>query len=249
MPDRDTTAQAQVEQVPVPQGETPQSPNSQGKSLQTDSGREKGRKRRTGRQTRERIIEVAENLIAQYGPDGFQLQNVTEILGITPPAIYNHFKDRDDLVAHIAEKGSRELTEGLQRHPGEDLITNLAENAKGYIQYLVEHPAHARIILWEMARRGVVDWQGLQANNVEVREKLRTVFEKAAKKGIIRPIKVEYYLQLIYIGGAAAAVYTDYASDAAVDGVAPPIREVPAEEVGRLKNEIERLVIRMLAPE
>ncbi|MCP4907850.1 MAG: TetR/AcrR family transcriptional regulator [bacterium] len=68
-------------------------------------GKETPKRSRRGEETRERIIEAAKSLIARHGPDGFQLQNVTAIPRITPPAIYNHFKDRDDLVTQIAEKG------------------------------------------------------------------------------------------------------------------------------------------------
>ena len=55
--------------------------------------------------------------------------------------------------------------------------------------------------------------------------------------------------EALIVGGAAAAVYTDYTSDAAVDDVPPPLPETSPDEVERLKNEMERLVVRMLTPD
>ena len=157
------------------------------------------RRTRRGKVTREKIIAVAEELIARHGPDGFQLQQATEILGITPPAIYNHFKDREDLVAHIADKGGRELEERMRRQSGEDILTSLRRNARDYVAFLAEHPAHARIILWEMARRGTTGWRGLAESNLAIRDRMRAAFENAEARGEIRPVPMELYLSLIHI--------------------------------------------------
>jgi AcrR family transcriptional regulator len=211
------------------------------------------KKSRRGQVTRDKIIEVAKTLIALHGPDGFQLQTVTEILGITPPAIYNHFKHREDLVAHIAEAGGRQLAEHMRRQPGEDVLTSLRRNARRYVEFLAENPAHARIILWDMARRGTAGWRGLAATNIEVREHMREALRAAAAEGVIRPIRVEAYLQVLYIGSAAAVVWTDYHdSDAEQDAEgfveSLPFPKRSDAEVEQLKDEAEDLVVRLLSP-
>lgn len=208
-----------------------------------------------GRATRERIIEIAEELIARHGPDGFQLQNVTERLGITPPAMYNHFRDRDDLVAHIAEKGSRELATRMRREEGVDTLESLRRNARRYVAFLVEHPAHARIILWDMARRGTTGWDGLVRTNIETSKRLASAFAIAAEKGEIRPVRVEAYLQFLFIGAAAGSVWTEYPTPPAENGASttaadaePPLPEHTPEEIEQLQNEAEDLVVRLLSP-
>ena len=209
------------------------------------------KKPRRGKVTRDKIIEVAENLIAQQGPDGFQLQNVTEQLGITPPAIYNHFKDREDLVAHIAEKGGKMLAAVMRRNSGDDILTSLRRNARRYVDFLVDNPAHARIILWDLARRGTSGWRGLAASNMEMRERMRSAFEAAAERGEIRPISIETYLQYLYIGTAAGAIWTDHDYPGpGNDGQPPaPLRKPTPDEVDFLKNQAEDLAVRLLSPD
>jgi AcrR family transcriptional regulator len=217
------------------------------------------RKSKRGKATRDRIIDVAEVLIARHGPDGFQLQQVTEHLGITPPAIYNHFKDRDDLVTHIAEKGARMLADLMRRQSGEDILDSLRRNARSYVGFLAENPAHARIILWDLARRGTTGWPGLASSNIEIRERMRQAFETATKEGAIRPIRIETYLQFLYIGSAAASVWTDYHYDYGDAETSanpefltqigsPPLVKKTDAEIEQLKDEAEDLVVRLLSP-
>ncbi len=212
------------------------------------------KKSRRGQMTRDKIIEVAETLIARHGPDGFQLQNVTEILGITPPAIYNHFKDREDLVAQIAEKGGRMLADRMRRQSGEDVLTSLRRNARSYVEFLADNPAHARIILWDMAGRGTSGWRGLAISNVETRDRMREAFEIAGEQGVIRPIRIEAYLQFLYIGSAAAVVWTDYDDPQGDSDKNAPVETRPglhrtASAIEQLKDEAEDLVKRLLTPD
>lgn len=208
-------------------------------------------KSRRGKVTRDKIIEVAEGLIAQRGPDGFQLQQVTELLGITPPAIYNHFKDREDLVAHIAEKGGRMLAQVMRRQEGDDILTSLRRNARRYVGFLADNPAHARVILWDLARRGTSGWRGLASSNIELRERMRAAFEAAAERGEIRPVSIESYLQFLYIGAAAGTIWTDHDYPGPDDEDQPPapLRKLTPEEVLLLQDQSEELVIRLLAPQ
>jgi AcrR family transcriptional regulator len=215
-------------------------------------------KARRGKVTRDKIIEIAESLIARHGPDGFQLQNVTELLGITPPAIYNHFKDRDDLVAQVAQKGGRLLEEKMRRQPDEDILSSLRRNAREYVAFLAKNPAHARIILWDMARQGTSGWRGLAASNIQIRTRMHAAFETAAETGEIRPLRVETYLQFLYIGAAAAITWTEYNPDGGTkvasshdEGSAQPAGlPAPTEgELAQLQDEVENLVIRLLAPD
>jgi AcrR family transcriptional regulator len=215
--------------------------------MPTDETRKKSRR---GKVTRDRIIETAEILIARNGPDGFQLQNVTELLGITPPAIYNHFKDREDLVSQIAEKGARLLAETMRRDSGEDIVTSLRRNARRYVAFLAENPAHARIILWDMARRGTTGWHGLARSNLETRDRMRSAFDIASEQGTIRKIRMESYLAFLYIGSAAVTVWSDYEEEH--DGEASPPAQMPqmtADEINQLQDEAEDLVVWMLSPE
>ncbi|MCR9096192.1 MAG: TetR/AcrR family transcriptional regulator [bacterium] len=219
-------------------------------------GSESPRKTRRGKVTLEKILDVTEALIAELGPDRFQLQQVTEALGITPPAIYNHVRDRDDLIAQVAARGGQRMAERIRREPGETTLDALRRNAREYVGFLAEHPAHARMILWETARRGTSDWSELAPSNVEISARTRTTFEEAISRGEIKPIALSTYMQALYVGYAAAVVWRTFPFDRKDDrkddrndaGVAASSSSLDAEEIIRMQEEADELVLRLLAP-
>lgn len=49
--------------------------------------------------TRTRIIFAAMKAVRQYGLEGVRIQNVSELAGISPGALYRHFESKDQLLA------------------------------------------------------------------------------------------------------------------------------------------------------
>lgn len=54
---------------------------------------------------REALIEAALTLIREKGPAGFTIAEAARAAGVSPAAPYRHFRDRDALMADIAERG------------------------------------------------------------------------------------------------------------------------------------------------
>ncbi|MGC4051803.1 MAG: helix-turn-helix domain-containing protein [Paludibaculum sp.] len=57
-------------------------------------------------------------LIREGGPAGFTLREVARRAGVSHAAPYRHFRDKDDLLAAIAEDGFRRLAVEIQRAAG-----------------------------------------------------------------------------------------------------------------------------------
>lgn len=53
----------------------------------------------------EALVQAALDLIAKVGPAGFSFAEVTRAVGVSPAAPYRHFRDRDALMADIAQRG------------------------------------------------------------------------------------------------------------------------------------------------
>jgi len=53
----------------------------------------------------EALVQAALDLIAEVGPAGFSFAEVTRAVGVSPAAPYRHFRDRDALMAEIAQRG------------------------------------------------------------------------------------------------------------------------------------------------
>lgn len=87
--------------------------------------------------------------VAEDGPDGFSLRGVAARAGVTPPAVYRHFKDKDELLAAIAAEANERLTATVQ-----DSLADASGNALArfrhvgiaYVQFAVAHPEHFRAL-------------------------------------------------------------------------------------------------------
>ncbi len=61
--------------------------------------------------TRERILAAAEKLFARRGFAGTSIRDITDAVGIKPPALYNHFPNKEDLYAEVLAESLRPLIE------------------------------------------------------------------------------------------------------------------------------------------
>ena len=64
---------------------------------------------------KEALIEAAQRFIAERGLGGFTLADAAKLVGVTPAALYRHFRGRDALVAEVAFRGFTQLAERLGR--------------------------------------------------------------------------------------------------------------------------------------
>jgi AcrR family transcriptional regulator len=62
---------------------------------------------------KEALIQAALDLIAQKGPGGFTFAEAARAAGVSPAAPYRHFRDRDDLMVDVAQRGFEQFTQVL----------------------------------------------------------------------------------------------------------------------------------------
>lgn len=62
---------------------------------------------------KEALIEAAQRFIAERGLGGFTLADAAKLVGVTPAALYRHFRGREALVAEVAFRGFDELAQRL----------------------------------------------------------------------------------------------------------------------------------------
>jgi len=62
---------------------------------------------------REALIAAARQLVAERGPLGFTIAEAARSVGVSAAAPYRHFKDRDALLAEVAERGFAEFERRL----------------------------------------------------------------------------------------------------------------------------------------
>jgi AcrR family transcriptional regulator len=64
---------------------------------------------------KEALVEAARRFIAERGLTGFTLVDAARLVGVTPAALYRHFRGREALVAEVAYRGFSQLAERLAR--------------------------------------------------------------------------------------------------------------------------------------
>ena len=64
---------------------------------------------------KEALMRAALELIAQKGPSGFTFAEAARWAGVSPAAPYRHFRDRDALMADVAQRGFESFAAALAR--------------------------------------------------------------------------------------------------------------------------------------
>ena len=100
-------------------------------------------------ETEAAILEAARDLLAQGGLDALSMRAVAARVGTTPTAIYHYFRNKDELVDRVVERGFRESETHLWRAI-EPLpvgsIDRLAALGESYIRFAFAHQEYFKII-------------------------------------------------------------------------------------------------------
>ena len=109
---------------------------------------------RTKTPTRERILDEVERLIAYKGVYGFKLRDVAEPLDVRVPAIYKHYKSRDDVLVEVSRRFIALLAEQFQQSPGLGAVAALRAALDRFVEFKMLHPAYVRLALADFATPG-----------------------------------------------------------------------------------------------
>ena len=93
---------------------------------------------------KEALLQAALDLIAQKGPAGFTFAEAARSAGVSPAAPYRHFRDRDELLASIAQRGFEQFEARLNAAWDDgrpDTVTAFERLGKAYLAFAREDPA------------------------------------------------------------------------------------------------------------
>ena len=94
---------------------------------------------------REALIATALELIAEKGPAGFTFAEAARAAGVSPAAPYRHFRDRDALLADVAQRGFEQLADDLEAawSKGEpDPFVAFESTGRAYLAFARREPAY-----------------------------------------------------------------------------------------------------------
>jgi AcrR family transcriptional regulator len=100
-----------------------------------------------GAETRARILDAARALFVEHGIEQTTVRAIAATLGITAPALYHHFPDKDALVRELVLTDMRRLGSVFARvMKVADPVERLVELGLAYVRFGLEHPQHYRLL-------------------------------------------------------------------------------------------------------
>ena len=106
-------------------------------------------KRGDGEKLYEQILDVADRLLLETGDEeAVSIRAVADAAGITPPSIYLHFKDKNELLFAVCEKHFARFDEMMEQagSTSDDPLESLILRGHAYVRFGLENPEHYRIM-------------------------------------------------------------------------------------------------------
>src|ERR1700730_3150313 len=119
-------------------------------SPSTDSPRRSRARRGQGELLHAEILEAAERLLVSTGDESaLSIRAIAEAVGVTPPSIYLHFADRNELVFAVVEDQFRHLDEVMQQAVEgiDDPLARITRRGRAYIDFGLANPEHYRLLM------------------------------------------------------------------------------------------------------
>lgn len=93
---------------------------------------------------KEALIEAARRFIAERGVGGFTLVDAARLVGVTPAALYRHFRGRDALLEEVAGRGFADLAERLAKAVGGrgTPLERFTRMGEAYLGFAEEEPGY-----------------------------------------------------------------------------------------------------------
>lgn len=125
---------------------------------------------------REACIAAGLELLAESGKDAISFREVARRCHVSPRAPYQHFADKTDFLAALAEKGFEEFGADLRRAKG-----GLAGLARAYLAFAARRPALMQLMFGS-------DFEDRASRNPALdRAALATFDELERQIGLVRP--------------------------------------------------------------
>lgn len=106
-------------------------------------------KRGDGERLRFEILDAVDTLLARgMKDDTVSIRAVAEMVGCTPPAIYLHFFDKQELLFEVCARRFAQLNAHIDRATAavEDPLAALDAGVRAYVDFGLSHPEHYRVL-------------------------------------------------------------------------------------------------------
>ncbi len=165
--------------------------------------------------------------------EGFQIKDVADRLGIQPPSLFAHFDGRDDIVEAVIMHVLEDLDDLLPRAPDQDPVAALRQWIAGFVRYLAEHPAAARLILRDVGRLGSPGFDDRESTLTmgdAMEGRFAKLLRQGRRAGAFRKVRTEACLAQL-VGAATVNMLWHTSEDGSPRGVSVKTLEREATEL------------------
>ncbi|MBU1701345.1 MAG: TetR/AcrR family transcriptional regulator [Candidatus Eisenbacteria bacterium] len=111
-------------------------------------------RRKASEETRESFIIAALNLCREGGPEAVSARRLGRLLGLSQMAVYRHFQDMEDLLAHAWDRTYQQLLDHIQAAIfGENPFKDLRAGLQAYVGFGVDNPGLYRLMFFHHFER------------------------------------------------------------------------------------------------
>jgi AcrR family transcriptional regulator len=147
-------------------------------------------RRGEGSKLREVILDAAERLLIEArDADAVSMRAVADAVGVTPPSIYLHFADKQELIRAVCERSFAAFDDVVERagNTTDDPVESLRRRARAYVQFGLDNPEQYRILFMGKAAGAAdpVDLSNMPGSLAFLH--LVEAVERALDAGLLRP--------------------------------------------------------------
>jgi AcrR family transcriptional regulator len=98
---------------------------------------------------REALIDGACQQIEQEGAIALNLSKLAQKIGVSQPAVYRHFPNKQAIAISVAQRGFEQLAAALQKSTQKvesDAFESIRAIAQAYVEFALNHPEIARLM-------------------------------------------------------------------------------------------------------
>jgi AcrR family transcriptional regulator len=162
---------------------------------------------------REALLEAAERIIEEEGPEAVTVREAARRAGVSPGAPFRHFASRTALMTGVAERAMRRFLDEIARSEAavdpSDAPARYAALGHAYLRWATRHPQQFRVL----ATRRLIDFEGsesLPRDNDRIRALMQEIVAGGQARGQIRqadPAVLELMAKALSYG--LARMYVD----------------------------------------
>lgn len=157
------------------------------------SGGRRRAKRGEGQQLRVEIMDVAERLLVERGDeDAVSIRSIADAIGITPPSVYLHFADKDELFYAVCNRRFEEFAGVLEtaRSGVDDPVEALGRCGRAYFHFGIQHPEHYSLLMMTKLRHHDEEASVLDPEDAGTRAFLGLVeaVDRCVQAGVFRDV-------------------------------------------------------------